>query len=744
MNSNNILHDEPIHSCCCCCCYCCCYKSANQITSPNMESICSCSGSISSNSEEKEEEEEEVSTGNTTPIDPKSSQEPVEKLLRKKVHAMEELLQTERDYVHDLTHLVQVCLEVLFRQQWISSKHKSIIARNSFDILQFHKHFIVSFDAALAENWSCVAKTFIDQMSSFSLYKHYCDMHAEAWALTTEYRDRPEWNHFLRECALINSFSIPLNLNLLNDSIMQQQQQKKLHFQDYLIKPVQRICRYQLLIKEILRYTPPQSTEYDLWNIALDRIQGIVTEIDHCKFIRDRKERTDKFIARLDGGDWRISKKYVAQLDSLLMAGGIEVTYSALGQSVSKPRYLGCFLFRSYIIMVRPKKITSYEPKHWFPLKMTDFEDLNDIEGQREHAFVLRCKKHTFAFSASCWQEKQLWVKQIGEAIAATKSEVVMPNLSAQDFIVSSLPGITGKRSPQSIRLSRSFTNILDLASGDAKANNLRRSVSTNLQFQELIQSATRQEVSLKKRYSADYSSCTKKQALKPRNNSEMYIKPDLFPSSSGGLARKRPSSLDLLSAANNTGNMIGKMSLQFKSNHQNALRLTVDHKLRDVCTQEYLESRAWQMRDNTTSSSLSYYTSTSTSPTVEFTTNQDGLSKRKSTSFIRSSASSFSLIPKRTDKYDIQSNTSSCSSSLDRTQRVISRRPSQSSQLLRKMSQSRGISESPVTEQPQQKKLEKSASRRQLFVGKVLRRISSLHHKPSAPASSSFEQVSG
>lgn len=61
-------------------------------------------------------------------------------------------------------------------------------------------------------------------------------MHAEAWALTTEYRDRPEWNHFLRECALINSFSIPLNLNLLNDSIMQQQQQKKLHFQDYLIK----------------------------------------------------------------------------------------------------------------------------------------------------------------------------------------------------------------------------------------------------------------------------------------------------------------------------------------------------------------------------------------------------------------------------------------------------------------------------------------------------------------------------
>lgn len=70
-----------------------------------MESICSCSGSISSNGEEKEE-------GHTTPIDmkvlPPTAAEPIEKLHRKKILAMEELLQTERDYVHDLTHLVQV------------------------------------------------------------------------------------------------------------------------------------------------------------------------------------------------------------------------------------------------------------------------------------------------------------------------------------------------------------------------------------------------------------------------------------------------------------------------------------------------------------------------------------------------------------------------------------------------------------------------------------------------------------
>lgn len=103
-------------------------------------------------------------------------------------------------------------------------------------------------------------------------------------------------------------------------------------------------------------------------------------EIDELNFQRDVKERTDRFIERLDG-DWRMSKRHASQLGHFLVAGAIEITYSALGQSVSKPRYLGCFVFPTYMIMVRPKKATTYEPKHWFPLRLADFENLEDIEG---------------------------------------------------------------------------------------------------------------------------------------------------------------------------------------------------------------------------------------------------------------------------------------------------------------------------------------------------------------------------
>lgn len=427
------------------------------------------------------------------------------------------------------------------------------------------------------------------------------------------------------------------------------------------------------------------------------------------------------------------------------------------------------------------------------------------FKGQREHSFVVRCKKHTFAFNASCSQEKQMWVKKLQEAIVTAKIEASDENLSAQDFIVSSLPGITSKRSPQSIRLSRSFTNILDMtlagttsisdqimSSPDRKT--LRRSASTSIQFEDIINMARpahlqqqippllpimtkSNDVNHQKRYSADYSSSYYNNnnknnnsgfALKTRNNSEMYIKPDAF----GG--KRRPSSLDLLSAANNTSNMIGKMSFQFKNNHQNALRVTVDHKLRDVCTQEYLSSRAWHMRDRDhnfqSSMDLTLVTADSNNscnlPIIS--NNSDLLKKRKSSSFIRSSASSFSLIiPKRTSdsrqsnsrlqqqqqlEEDVQSNnSSSCASSIDRCissmtkNSTNSRRPSQSSQLLRRISQNRGcFSVSPQSCDSEysfsgsQKRLERTPSRKQIFVGKVLRRIASLHHK--SPSPSTFE----
>lgn len=378
-------------------------------------------------------------------------------------------------------------------------------------------------------------------------------------------------------------------------------------------------------MREILRYTPPDHPGFDALQQAMDRMQVIVTTIDQRKHDRHIRERTDRFVQRLAvDNDWRMGRHHVARLGSLLVGGAIEVTYTALGQSVAKPRYLGCFIFSAYMILVRPKKVTSYEPKHWFPLRLAELEDLADVEGQREHAFVVRCKKHTFAFSATCHAEKQLWMRHLRHAMETSREQ----EHDVVDLIVPSLSGIPdgkggatgggggGSSSSQQeptngVRLSRSFTNMLDLKSPVAP---IKRSVSTSIQLLEQRHAAEDELMTplprttkLKKRHSADYPTRRKEEhppMIKTRNHSESYI------TTSG---RKRPGSMDMLSSSSSPS-MIGKI----KSNHQNALRIAVDHKLHDVCTQDYLSTR--------------------------FNLN-DSMRKRKSMpSFIRSSAS-FSIM---------------------------------------------------------------------------------------------------
>ncbi|KAI7907679.1 uncharacterized protein BX663DRAFT_491691 [Cokeromyces recurvatus] len=830
------------YCCCCCCCYCSCVTSPKQqlndkdqqnLVSPwlsdtmsKISSIHSCYNCIFSTKSENTEGNEidtpllSSSIECTVPVNSNMLGEKedsiidLEKLKNKKLHAITELLQTEHDYVQDLTYLVNVYLNPLSQQLWMTSEHKSIIIRNLHEILDFHKQFITLYNIVSISNHDCssIAKAFLDQISQFSLYKYYCDMHAESWSLMSEYRDRQEWTSFIKECEILYSSS--LSSPILPESQQEQQIQhhlKKLHFEDYLIKPVQRICRYQLLIKEIIRYTSLHTAEYDLWNSVLSEIQDLVTEIDDRKLQRDMKERTERFIERLDN-DWRISKTHVSQLGNLLIAGAIEITYSALGQSISKPRYLGCFVFPTYIIMVRPKKVTSYEPKHWFPLLAVEFENLADNEGQREHSFIIRFKKHTFVFSASCSQEKQVWVKKLQEAIVMAKMKITDETKSAKaahHFIVSSLSGISSKQPVSDACLTRSFTNFLDLSfAGNpdtatfppSEENQfsfsrkiLKRSVSTTVQVDStLLKHSTLPNVisivppltnkpsveSLEKKDSAadhfGYFNSTSKgldnrPRLKPRNNSEMYIKPDLMGS---GLNRRRPSSLDLFaSSTHNTGSsMIGKMSLQLKNNHQHALRVTVDHKLRDVCTQEYLSSRAWYIRDRDQQNSPSFHVSNSVQNSNTTILNggspshHDLLKKQKSTPFIKTSASSFSImIPKRANEikqsssrtdYERQSLDSSCSISIDpsispttiTTGRFYrnTRSSLKSSQLfIYRLSQNQQESISEVShsssseysftaslssKESSHKKT--TAGKKEIFVGKMLRRFSSFHQK--------------
>lgn len=351
---------------------------------------------------------------------------------------------------------------------------------------------------------------------------------------------------------------------------------------------------------------------------------------------------------------------------------------------------------------------------------------------QRENAFLVRCKKHCFVFTATCQREKRLWTTKLSQAISTAKSQ---PK-SAENFIGSSLQGIA---KPTKLRTSRSVTNLLDfyrdgptcsssLCSASTSwlhhqhssvekqqqqslventslrhhDNTIRRSKSLGLQLASYyddprLSSSSPPEspnlalfgqplhqrhdtehppppppiplslpptksaaptTMLTKRHSADFMPRTKKrEQLKSRIHSEMYVKPIELShegsSSSTKPQQLRSGSMDLMSTSSSQSslNMIGKI----KSNHQHAMRIGADHKLKEVCTQDYLASRSWSTLLRESSNGQSSFNNnsgshgnTSSNAIAAGSTPSDHRGHRKSSlSNLRSSSSSFMLMGK-------------------------------------------------------------------------------------------------
>ena len=70
----------------------------------------------------------------------------------------------------------------------------------------------------------------------------------------------------------------------------------------FLIKPVQRICKYPLLLKELSKYTSDDHSDYADLKQAFDEIADLVDFINESK---RKREELEQLIAKLEFDDVR-------------------------------------------------------------------------------------------------------------------------------------------------------------------------------------------------------------------------------------------------------------------------------------------------------------------------------------------------------------------------------------------------------------------------------------------------------
>uniref|UniRef100_A0A8C7E6P1 MCF.2 cell line derived transforming sequence like n=1 Tax=Naja naja TaxID=35670 RepID=A0A8C7E6P1_NAJNA len=180
-------------------------------------------------------------------------------VLRK--HVMNELLETERAYVEELLCVLEgyaAEMDNPLMAHLISpglQNKKDVLFGNMEEIYHFHNRIFLREIEDYIDCPQLIGRCFFERMKDFKIYEKYC-------------QNKPRSESLWRQCS--------------DSAFFQECQRKldhKLSLDSYLLKPVQRITKYQLLLKEMLKYSKNCEGAEDL-QVALTSILGILKAVN--------------------------------------------------------------------------------------------------------------------------------------------------------------------------------------------------------------------------------------------------------------------------------------------------------------------------------------------------------------------------------------------------------------------------------------------------------------------------------
>ena len=256
------------------------------------------------------------------------------KLEKKRQDVIWELMLTERSYISDLELIQQVFARPLNEQKILSAKHSDLIFGNLDEISAVNFEFL----QVIEDRWENsenhiveqVGDLFIQVSSKLICYLSYCVEREHALSkIQTLLKANKQFKQFLKD-----SYQSGVTKNLDIGS--------------YLIKPPQRICKYPLLIKELLKATATEHPDRKSLEKAYYHVHMIITVINLGK---DYQESTKKLVDIQNSFteeklDIAIPQRYLIREDSIY--------YTQLGQNVKdakQPRRI--YLFNDSLLIAR-------------------------------------------------------------------------------------------------------------------------------------------------------------------------------------------------------------------------------------------------------------------------------------------------------------------------------------------------------------------------------------------------------
>ncbi|XP_060118421.1 pleckstrin homology domain-containing family G member 3 [Heteronotia binoei] len=341
-----------------------------------------------------------------------------------------EIVESERMYVRDLRSIVENYLgriidtqELLLRPEQVSA-----LFGNIEDIYELNSDLLHDLDSCHNDPVA-VARCFVDRSQDFDIYTQYCNNYPNSVAALTECMRNKQLAKFFRERQEQIRHSLPLG--------------------SYLLKPVQRILKYHLLLQEIAKHFDLEQDGYEVVEEAIDTMTCVAWYINDMKRKHEHAVRLQEIQSLLI--NWKGPD--LTTYGELVLEGTFRV------HRVKNERTF--FLFDK-ILLITKKRGDHYVYKNHIPCS-----SLMLIESTRDSlCFTVTHYKHSkqqYNIQAKSGEDKRVWTHHIKRLILENHHAIIPQKAKEAILEMDSYYPHRYKYSPERLKKAWSYQQTEDI-----------------------------------------------------------------------------------------------------------------------------------------------------------------------------------------------------------------------------------------------------------------------------------------
>ncbi|KAI5773778.1 TIAM2 [Gulo gulo luscus] len=259
---------------------------------------------------------------------------------------IQELMDTEKSYVKDLSCLFELYLEPLQNETFLTQDEMESLFGSLPEMLEFQKVFLETLEDGISASSDfnsletpsqfrkllfSLGGSFLYYADHFKLYSGFCANHIKVQKVLERAKTDKAFKAFLDARNPTKQHSSTL--------------------ESYLIKPVQRVLKYPLLLKELVSLTDHESEEHYHLTEALKAMEKVASHINEMqKIYEDYGTVFDQLVAEQSGTEKEVTE---LSMGELLMHSAVSWLnpFLSLGKA-RKDLELTVFVFKRAVILV--------------------------------------------------------------------------------------------------------------------------------------------------------------------------------------------------------------------------------------------------------------------------------------------------------------------------------------------------------------------------------------------------------